>query len=86
MEAPHTLSQEQKTCLEGVFTFLQGATVYLQAVEHVAYPEDAGHLKGLLDLGALCLSRLSDYFPDVAEFKRGVQASRERERRMGGGQ
>lgn len=71
MKAPGSLSQEQKTCLESVYTFLQGATVYLQAVEHVACPEDGPHVKGLLDLGSLCMSRMLEYFPEVVEFRRG---------------
>ncbi len=66
-----TLSQEQKICLESVCAFLQGATVYLEAVEHVVYPEDVAQLKGLLELGALCMSRLPEYFPEVREFQRG---------------
>jgi hypothetical protein len=66
-----TLSQEQKICLESVYTFLQGATVYLRAVEHVVFPEDVAQLKGLVELGWLCLSRLPEYFPEVREFQRG---------------
>lgn len=69
MEARSTLSQEQKLCIESVYTFLQGATVYLQAVEHVAYPEDVVHVKGLADLGSLCMSRMLEYFPEVVEFR-----------------
>ena len=41
-EPARILSQEQKTCLESVYTFLQGSTVYLRAVAHVVYPEDEG--------------------------------------------
>ncbi len=83
MEAPSTLSQEQKTCLESVYTFLQGATVYLQAVERVVYPEDVAHLKNLLELGSLCIGRLPEYFPEVAEFQRFAEANRERYQRGG---
>ena len=64
-QAPGSLSQEQKLCLESVYTFLQGSTVYLRAVEHVVCPEDEPQLKALLDLGSLCMSRLPEYFPEV---------------------
>jgi len=70
-QAHSTLSQEQKICLESAYAFLHGATVYLRAVEHVVYPEDAAQLKGLVDLGSLCMNRMLEYFPEVREFQRG---------------
>lgn len=72
MEAPSTLSQEQKLCLESVYTFTQSATVYLQAVAGVVRPEDEAQLKGLLDLGSMCLSRLPEYFPEVRPLAHGA--------------
>ena len=71
MSASSTLSPEQKICLESVYTFLQGSTVCLRAVEHVVLPEDEAQLKALLDLGSLCLSRLPEYFPEVRPLVRG---------------
>jgi len=70
-EPVRILSQEQKICLESVFAFLKCATVYLRAVEHVACAEDVPQLKGLLELGSLCMSRLPEYTPEVREFQRG---------------
>ncbi len=73
MEAPATLSQEQKLCVESVYTFTQSATVYLQAVAHVVCPEDEAQLKALVELGSLCLSRLPEFFPEVRPLvQRGV--------------
>ena len=69
--ATDTLSQEQKRCLESVYAFLQGSTVYLRAVEHVVCPEDEPQLKALVELGSLCLSRLPEYFPEVRPLVRG---------------
>ena len=65
------VSQEQKLCLESVYTFLQGSTVYLRAVAQVVCPEDEAQLKALIELGSLCLSRLPEYFPEVRSLVRG---------------
>lgn len=75
-EPVHTLSQEQKTCLESVYAFLHSATVYLRAVLPVVGEADEQMLKGLLELGESCMKRLPQYFPELQPL------AEERERRM----
>lgn len=64
-EPARTLSPEQKTCLESVYTFLHSATVYLASVAPIADEVDKRMLEGLLELGAICMKRLPQYFPEL---------------------
>ena len=65
MQAPGSLSPEQKSVLGTVFHFLESTTVYLRAVLPVVREEDELVLKGLLELGEICMKRLPQYFPEL---------------------
>ena|SRR5215813_11385117 len=60
MQAARSLSQEQRRTLESIYTFLRGATVYLEAVHAGVCSEDGLHVKNLLNFGMLCMSSSSN--------------------------
>ena len=65
MQAAGSLSSEQKSVLGTVFHFLESATVYFRAVVPVVREADEHLLKGLLELGEICMKRLPQYFPEL---------------------
>lgn len=73
--ASNTLSPEQKHALESTYTFLKGATVYLEAVQPCVLPKDRVHLDNLVNFGVLCISLLVENFPEVALLERTGGAS-----------
>lgn len=75
MQAPRILSQEQRHALESTYTFLKGATVYLEAVQPCVLPEDRVHLDNLVNFGVLCISLLAENFSEVASWERTSGAS-----------
>jgi len=70
METSQVLSQEQRHTLESVYTFIRGATVYLEAHRPVVCAEDEPQVSNLLNFGVLCMSRLVEQFPEIAEWKK----------------
>ena len=64
------MTQDQRHTLESTYTFLRGATVYLEAVLPCVCPEDETHVNNLLKLGKLCMTDLARSFPEVAEWER----------------
>jgi len=75
MQAARILSQEQRHTLESVYTFIRGATIYLEAHRDVVCVEDSQQVTNLINFGVLCQSRLVEQFPEIAEWeKRGGAA------------
>ena len=70
MQAKISLTQDQQRTLESVYTFLRGVTIYLTAHKYTVCAEDEPQLSNLLNFGMLCLSRLTQAFPEVEEFER----------------
>ena len=48
-----------------MFHFLESATTYLKSVLPVVHEVDARMLEALLELGAICMKRLPQYFPEL---------------------
>jgi hypothetical protein len=69
MQASRSLTQEQQHTLESVYTFIRGATVYLEAHRPVVRAEDEPQITNLLNFGGLCQSRLVEQFPEIAEWE-----------------
>jgi hypothetical protein len=72
MKAPGSLTLEQKHTLKLAYTFLRGATVYLEAIQPVVIPEDQHQVVNLLNLGVLGISKLIENFPEIALWEQGV--------------
>ena len=69
MQAARILSQEQRHTLESVYTFIKAATVYLEAIVPIVRAEDEPQVSNLLNFGVLCQSRLTEQFPEIAEWE-----------------
>jgi len=70
MQAARILSQEQRHTLESVYTFIKGATIYLEAHRDIVRAEDSQQITNLLNFGELCQSRLVEQFAEIAEWER----------------
>jgi len=75
MQAARILSQEQRHTLESVYTFIRGATIYLEAHRDVVRAEDSQQVTNLVSFGVLCQSRLVEQFPEIAEWERRGDAA-----------
>lgn len=69
MKAPGSLSPEQKHSFASTYTFLRGATVYLEAVQPIVRAEDRLHIDNLLNFDVLCMSRRVENFDEIAEWE-----------------
>jgi hypothetical protein len=76
MQAKFSLTQEQQRTLESTYSFLKAATVYLEAHAAVVCAEDFAHAGSLVNFGVLCISRLVEFFPEIAEFERRGEVQR----------
>ena len=67
MQAPASLSPEQKSVLGTVLHFIEAATIYFRSVLPVVDEVDARMLEGLLELAETCTKNLFRHFPELAE-------------------
>lgn len=75
MQAPGSLlSPEQESMLGTVFHFLESSMIYFRAVLPVVREADEHLLKGLLELGEICLRRLPEYFPELQPLAEGIKS------------
>jgi hypothetical protein len=74
--ASEILTPEQRHTLRLAYTFLHGATVYLEAIQPIVIPEDQPQVSNLLDLGVLCISKLVENFPEIAVWEERAGGAR----------
>ena len=67
MQTKSSLSREQVASLQSTYTCLRGITVYLESHQPYTTEADQQAIQRLLDFSTLCLSRLVEYFSEVAE-------------------
>lgn len=65
MQAPNTLSPEQKSALESTFVFFSAATPFLQAVEDKLQPDEKLQADNLRNLAGVCGRKLLLAFPEI---------------------
>lgn len=65
MEAPRSLTEQEKLSIISAITFVHSAVIYLKSCLPIVREEDATQLQSLIDLGELALERLRKYFPEV---------------------
>jgi hypothetical protein len=78
-EPVSTLSQEQIQTLQSTYTCLRVIAPYVQALIPCLRGWDELHAKNMHNFAQLCLSKLVQHFPEVAEFQRGNSALPRRE-------
>jgi hypothetical protein len=71
-EPARSLSQDQQFALKSTYTFLCHVTEYLEAHAPTVVPEDQLHLENLLELGAICIARLRENFPECRNWQGGA--------------
>jgi len=77
MQAPGSLSAEQRSSLESSYTFFKGVTAFLESIESKLPPDEKLMARNLRDLAGLCERKLVEAFPELLEWlreweKRGV--------------
>jgi hypothetical protein len=73
MQAPGTLSPQQRSALESAYTFFAGVAPFLEATESRLPPDEQFLSRDFRDLAGVCEHKLVEAFPELLEWLRELE-------------
>jgi hypothetical protein len=68
MQAPFTLSPQQRSALESAYSCFRGVRAFLASIEEKLQPDEKLTSQNLRELAELCEQKLVEAFPDLLEW------------------
>lgn len=68
MQAPGSLSLQQRNALESAYSCFRGARAFLESIEIKLQPDEKLTSQNLRELADLCEQKLVEAFPDLLEW------------------